>query len=214
MKNWIYFIIAAFLAFSFYSCKDDDDYSAELAEIKKLEKESTAKLDSLTNLQEELKQQQEALNKQQEELNQLQKTILEKTKEKEDTTTSNNNNEEPKENYKKYENPNWKSVKTSGDYAYSMTVVFELPSDLKTNASKNDVIAAFVGSECRAVAKANGGVFFLNVIGTGEESEPVTFRYWNAGNGYLYESTISLPFTSDYIYGVVDNPKSFDYKQL
>lgn len=112
-----------------------------------------------------------------------------------------------------FDNPGWTPIAATGDYAYTMTVTFELPTLLKLSATADDVIAAFVGDECRGVAKWTDGIYLLDVIGTGNETGPVSFRYWNAGNHYMYESLISIPFTSDFIYGVVDEPKMFNCKQ-
>lgn len=161
-----------------------------LSEIKKLQAELSIKLDALAKAQEELQK--------------LQGIEPGKNEgEYVDTTSAGSNP-------KCYDNPKWTSVAAKDDYAYTMTVTFTLPTQLKAKATADDMIAAFVGEECRGVAKMSHGVFLLDVIGTGEESKPVTFRYWNADNHYLYESLISIPFAIDFIYGVVDEPKMFN----
>lgn len=194
------------LSSGLFSCSDDpEDYSDDLAEIKKMQGDLSAKLDSLSKAQKELDKKQEDLNKKQEELN---KKIDDPEGGEEggtpDTSTV----------FKKFENPAWTSVAYDGDFAYSMTVVYQLPSDMKGNATSNDLFAAFVGDECRAVGKSINGVFLLTVIGTGNESEPVVFRYWNASTQYMYESLDKIQFTPDLTYGVVDNPKTFKCKHF
>lgn len=205
MKHWLFIISAAMLSSGLFSCSDDpEDYSDDLAEIKKMQGDLSVKLDSLSNAQKELGKKQEELKKKQEELN----------KKVDDPEGGEEGGEEggtPDTStvFKKFENPGWTSVAFDGDFAYSMTVVYQLPSDLKGGATDNDLFAAFVGNECRAVGKSINGVFLLTVIGTGDETEPVVFRYWNASTQYMYESLDKIQFTPDLIYGVVDNPKTF-----
>lgn len=205
MKHWLFIISAAMLSSGLFSCNDDpEDYSDDLAEIKKMQGDLSVKLDSLSNAQKELGKKQEELKKKQEELN----------KKVDDPEGGEEGGEEggtPDTStvFKKFENPGWTSVAFDGDFAYSMTVVYQLPSDLKGGATDNDLFAAFVGNECRAVGKSINGVFLLTVIGTGDETEPVVFRYWNASTQYMYESLDKIQFTPDLIYGVVDNPKTF-----
>lgn len=193
------------LSSGLFSCSDDpEDYSDDLAEIKKMQGDLSVKLDSLSNAQKELGKKQEELKKKQEELN----------KKVDDPEGGEEGGEEggtPDTStvFKKFENPGWTSVAFDGDFAYSMTVVYQLPSDLKGGATDNDLFAAFVSNECRAVGKSINGVFLLTVIGTGDETEPVVFRYWNASTQYMYESLDKIQFTPDLIYGVVDNPKTF-----
>ena len=205
MKHWLFIISAAMLSSGLFSCSDEpEDYSDDLAEIKKMQGDLSVKLDSLSNAQKELGKKQEELKKKQEELN----------KKVDDPEGGEEGGEEggtPDTStvFKKFENPGWTSVAFDGDFAYSMTVVYQLPSDLKGGATDNDLFAAFVGNECRAVGKSINGVFLLTVIGTGDETEPVVFRYWNASTQYMYESLDKIQFTPDLIYGVVDNPKTF-----
>ncbi len=205
MKHWLFIISAAMLSSGLFSCSDDpEDYSDDLAEIKKMQGDLSVKLGSLSNAQKELGKKQEELKKKQEELN----------KKVDDPEGGEEGGEEggtPDTStvFKKFENPGWTSVAFDGDFAYSMTVVYQLPSDLKGGATDNDLFAAFVGNECRAVGKSINGVFLLTVIGTGDETEPVVFRYWNASTQYMYESLDKIQFTPDLIYGVVDNPKTF-----
>lgn len=205
MKHWLFIISAAMLSSGLFSCSDDpEDYSDDLAEIKKMQGDLSVKLDSLSKAQKELDKKQEDLKKTQEELN----------KKPDDPEGGDEGGEEggtPDTStvFKKFENPGWTSVAFDGDFAYSMTVVYQLPSDLKGGATDNDLFAAFVGNECRAVGKSINGVFLLTVIGTGDETEPVVFRYWNASTQYMYESLDKIQFTPDLIYGVVDEPKTF-----
>lgn len=222
-KAWLYLAVSAFLLSGNLSCGGDDDDTSALEEelkqkeeaLKKLE-ESNKQLDETNKKLEKEKESLNEKNKQLDEANKKLDDLLNKISELEqnsqnagDTATVVANPEG-----KKYDNPGWSSVAISGEYAYTMTVVFELPADLQSKATANDLMAAFVGDECRSVEKAINGVYLLTIIGTGEEEEDVTFRYWNAENHYMYESTIKVPFTSDLIFGVVDSPKKFDCRQM
>lgn len=211
MKNWLY-IASSFilLSASFQSCKDNDD------ELEALEEQLNQKEAIIKRLEEE-KNSLNNTNKQLEETNKKLDELLNKIKD--DSSGSKGINIPdttfvPNPDGKKFDQPGWTSVAVSGEYAYTMTVVFELPAEIKSKATANDLMAAFVGSECRSVERTVDGVYLLSVIGTGKETENVTFRYWNAESQFMYESLITLPFSSDYIFGVVDNPKKFACKQL
>ena len=212
MKNWFYIALSiSLLSGSFQSCKDDD-------EIESLEEQLKAKNVLIRQLEEE-KNSLNDTNKRLEETNKKLDELIKKLQdgdsgESEDPWESQDTTSVIVPTGNTYENPGWKSVAISGDYAYTMTVVFELPAELKSKASSDDLMAAFVGSECRCVKKAIDGKFLLTVIGTGSETTNVTFRYWNAADHCLYESLVSVPFSSDQIFGVVDSPKKFVCKQL
>ncbi len=113
-----------------------------------------------------------------------------------------------------YDDPLWSAVEAKGDYAYTMTAVFDLPADLKANVSDGDRMAAFVGDECRAVSSPNNGLFILNIVGTSDEESALNFKYWNASTHYLYEFDGSVTYVPDLIYGVVDEPILFICNQL
>lgn len=198
--------------------KQQEELTKQQEEFKKLQEdkndqELTAKAEELQKLQEEFEKQQEELKKQQEELAKQQQEF-EKLKEEFNQQQEEENSDSTGTLHLKYDDPQWKSVEVSGDYVYSMMVVFELPSTLRNSATENDVIAAFVGDECRAVAKEIDGIYMLTVIGTGEEDSDVVFRYWNADTHYMYESLVKTAFTSDKIMGVVDAPVLFLNKQM
>ncbi|MCQ2195828.1 MAG: hypothetical protein MJZ28_12900, partial [Paludibacteraceae bacterium] len=115
---------------------------------------------------------------------------------------------------KEYSKPKWVAITADGEYAYSMTAAFELPQSLKAKATSDDIMAAFVGDECRAKASAKNGVFLLNIIGTAEESSKITIRYWNATTKYIFEASSYFDYVPDMIYGEIDNPKTFEGKPL
>lgn len=214
MKNWFYIALSfLLLAGTFQSCKKDkDDDGLEALEEQLRQKDALIK---------QLEEEKNSLNNTNKQLDETNKKLDELLKKLQGDNPSDPGEEGEQDTSSvivptgnTYENPGWKSVAISGDYAYTMTAVFELPAELKAKASSDDLMAAFVGDECRGVVKAIDGVFLLTVIGTGNESTNVTFRYWNASDHSLYESLFSIPFTSDRVYGVVDNPKRFSCKQL
>lgn len=214
MKNWFYIALSfLLLAGTFQSCKKDKDDDG----LEALEEQLRLKDALIKQLEEE----KDGLNNTNKQLDETNKKLDELIKKLQGDNPSGQGEEDVQDTSavivptgNTYENPGWKSVAISGDYAYTMTAVFELPAELKTKASSDDLMAAFVGDECRGVVKSIDGVFLLTVIGTGNESTNVTFRYWNASDHCLYESLVLIPFTSDRVYGVVDNPKRFSCKQL
>ena len=58
-------------------------------------------------------------------------------------------------------------------------------------ASGADMIAAFVGDECRGIAPANSGLNVFTLVGREEE---VSFRYYSANKGgyYTFPQTLKM----------------------
>ena len=67
-------------------------------------------------------------------------------------------------------------------------------------------VAAFVGGECRGVARAlSSGLYFITIAGNSEENgEAVSFRTWVDGEELPIKETI--PFAVDVISGELSSP--------
>ena len=80
-------------------------------------------------------------------------------------------------------------------YPMSMTAVVRLSPVLETLAADGDKMAAFIGGECRGVAKTvmNDGVrlFFIHVKAPSSENGNVEFRYYSAAAKRTYVSVAS-----------------------
>ena len=60
----------------------------------------------------------------------------------------------------------------------------------------------------------NVNVFFVLIRGVSEEQSKVSFKYYNAGTAYMYQSQTPLNFHVDDIYGTAEQPKVLDLLQL
>ena len=113
--------------------------------------------------------------------------------------------------------PSWTDPDKSV-YPMSMTAVVRLSPVLETLAADGDMMAAFIGGECRGVAKKvmNDGVrlFFLHVKAPSSESGDVEFRYYSAAAKRVYVSVASdVKYEVDKIYGTAENPAFPDFEQ-
>lgn len=105
--------------------------------------------------------------------------------------------------------PSWNSAGTE-KYPYSMTAVVQLPGRLLTDYTKEDEFGAFMDGECRgtgeAVRVANVITFYVMIRGTAAEKSEITFKYFSAATGHIYQSTNPVEFTVDGNYGSADQP--------
>ena len=95
------------------------------------------------------------------------------------------------------------------DYTSSMTAVIRV--DLKEqypDAAKDfelkddDLLAAFIGDECRGIATYDSGLFYLYIAGPGET---VTLRYWSAQYTNLFAAE-PISFVNDVQLGSTAQP--------
>ena len=77
------------------------------------------------------------------------------------------------------------------DYTSSMTAVISMDSLV---TSSEDVLAAFIGDECRGIATYDSGLFYLYIAGPGET---VTLRYWSAQYTNLFVAADAFPYSND-----------------
>ena len=102
--------------------------------------------------------------------------------------------------------PTW-TVPEDYDYSSSMTAVIKVESlcGLIVKDSvihSDDLLAAFIGEECRGVATYDDGLFFLYIAGPGEA---VTLRYYSTRYTNLFV-TEPIPFVNDHQFGSVSSP--------
>ena len=94
--------------------------------------------------------------------------------------------------------PTW-TVPEDYDYTSSMTAVISMDSLV---TSSEDLLAAFIGDECRGIATYDSGLFYLYIAGPGES---VTLRYWSAHYKNLF-ATEPIPFVNDTQLGSTAEP--------
>ena len=99
-----------------------------------------------------------------------------------------------------------------GKHPLKMTACVALPQNIVRQATADDLMAAFVGTECRGMAKAeqaeNGEyVFRMEINGSMGAEEPVTLKYYSTRNKYLYLAPSVFTFASGASYGTVSEPR-------
>jgi len=105
--------------------------------------------------------------------------------------------------------PNWK-VDNPAQYQYSMTVLCQLFIDKEMSTNPNDLIAAFYGDECRAVASPDGsGKVYLTVRSNSASGERITFKIWDSQNGREHLLSQTLNFEDNATYGDLQTPIPF-----
>ena len=98
-----------------------------------------------------------------------------------------------------------------GKHPLKMTACVALPQNIVRQATADDLMAAFVGTECRGMAKVeqaeNGEyVFRLEINGSMGAEEAVTLKYYSTRNKYLYQAPSVFTFASGASYGTVSEP--------
>lgn len=118
------------------------------------------------------------------------------------------------------ETPDW-SVDPA-NFKYNMSVFGKLRFNNIFSDDKNDIIAAFNGSQCVGVANCsyNSDVdmwfAMLTVYGNVARDKALTFRMYDASTGVVYEAEPSteITFRNNAIYGTPMEPVIFDGKQI
>jgi hypothetical protein len=108
------------------------------------------------------------------------------------------------ESYRTFERPDWQT--TLDGYSVSMTCVMTLDEKIIGYADSTDILAAFIGNECRGIAEYTKEKFFLNIVGSPEENALITFKYYSAKNKYLYQEEGLHSFVVNGVLGVSDEP--------
>lgn len=118
--------------------------------------------------------------------------------------------------------PEW-SVRAS-DFENSMNIIGQLNVLNTPTEDTEDIVAAFVGSECRGVAhpvyKKSYDSYYviLDIYGNAsDEGEPLTIKVYDASTGVTYpvvQTSVMLNFSSNAIIGSYKDPVKFSTKDL
>jgi hypothetical protein len=105
----------------------------------------------------------------------------------------------------------------SSNYEYSMNVIGQIKINGILSANPDDMVAAFVGNECRGVAKpkyiAEYDMYevYLDIYSKVSSSENVTFKIWNASEGVIINNvTPTYTFEANAIKGTPSQPVIFN----
>ena len=106
----------------------------------------------------------------------------------------------------------WKVI--PANYQYSMNVIAQLNINGDVSRDPNDQVAAFVGDECRGIAKLiyikelDNYQAYISIYSNKPMGEAVEFRIWNASDGQIHRDvTPSYYFDSNTVKGTAINPE-------
>ena len=123
------------------------------------------------------------------------------------------------------ENPQWERVEAQpaarpttwvkpdmNIYSASMTAVIRMSDYIYPPIGDNDLLAAFIGTECRGVGQqikdaAGETVYLIQVKGDPSETGQVTFRYYCDALKELFHTSDAVSFESDAQLGNVETPQ-------
>ncbi len=117
--------------------------------------------------------------------------------------------------------PNW-SVNPK-DFEFSMNVIGRVEIKNIPMDDEDDIVAAFIGEECRGVAhpiymeRYDGSFITMDIYGNDEAGEEVTFRAYDASTGTLYPVVTpdrDITFVPLALEGKYDNPVVFTVEDL
>ncbi|MBL0176350.1 MAG: hypothetical protein IPP94_13975 [Ignavibacteria bacterium] len=106
--------------------------------------------------------------------------------------------------------PEWVVKPSEFEHSMPITCQYEVDSALSSDA--NDLIAAFVGSECRGITNIqfvpgpDVHRAFLAVYGNNRFNETVTFRAWDASSGRIFIMAEKLSFDPSQTCGTLLSP--------
>lgn len=93
------------------------------------------------------------------------------------------------------ERPAW-TVVVPAEASVNMMAWVQIPSDMVI--SDDDILAAFVGNDCRAIGiKSSDRSFVLTIKGEADEHSPLTLKYYNAASHRIYTDGGHLQFAAD-----------------
>lgn len=118
-----------------------------------------------------------------------------------------------------YSRPAW-SIASPELYPYSFVAVVRLPDNLSIYAQDKDMVAAFLGDECRGVGSliksqdSTQREYYITIRGNDTENRNIKFMYYSSRLSYMYQAKTILPFEIDGTYGTYDEPVVLDLKNL
>ncbi|NQT63035.1 MAG: T9SS type A sorting domain-containing protein [Candidatus Marinimicrobia bacterium] len=105
--------------------------------------------------------------------------------------------------------PDW--TVDAHDYEHNLTITALIDPTLIATVDTLDIVAAFVGEECRGVSQPvfiealDQYMVFLMVYGNSED-EDVTFSYYDASEDYIWTMETSITFQANLVLGSVNEP--------
>jgi len=108
--------------------------------------------------------------------------------------------------------PSWQV--NENEFEYTMTMVAYLNVNATTLSNSNDMLAAFVGGECRGVAnliyaESTDNYFAYLTVFSNSSSETVNFKIYNSITDTVTEADQTLPFEINKHYGGISSDFCF-----
>ncbi len=103
------------------------------------------------------------------------------------------------------ERPTW-SKPDAFVYPASMTATIQVSPYIEPMMTDNDLLGAFIGSECRGLGTLRNGVWLLQIKAESSENRNVELRYYCAQNQELFVCSNAFMFRTDSQQGSLDTP--------
>ena len=108
--------------------------------------------------------------------------------------------------------PTWSVVPS--DYQFTMSMTGVVKFYCAESINENDIVAAFVGDECRGVqalnTDVNGRKFaFLTVYSNTSSNEEISFKLYKADEDRVFDAVFQVDFENDGSYGTSELPYEF-----
>lgn len=95
--------------------------------------------------------------------------------------------------------PEW-TVVIPEEASVNMVVYVQVPTT--ETISDNDIMAAFVNGQCRAIGvPTTNRSFVITIKGTADEHSPITLRYYNAKRSRTFTDAGHMYFVADDVIG-------------
>lgn len=114
------------------------------------------------------------------------------------------------------EEPNW--TVDPAQYTNSMSIIGYLKIKDVVSSDEEDMLAAFVGGECRGVTHLQYEPLmdryyaYLDIYSNLNAGEDITFKIWDASSGTLFSEVNPniIPFVSNTLIGTINTPQLFE----
>ena len=110
------------------------------------------------------------------------------------------------------------TLNLTGKHPLKMKAYIRLTGNLAMLSSSGDIMAAFVGAECRGTAQLTSNanhesVYEITINGSLEVSEYVKIRFYSNHTKRLYESNTGFNFASGKEYGSLNSPVAMEFTE-
>ena len=110
------------------------------------------------------------------------------------------------------------AIDLNGKHPLQMGACFTLTGNLANLGSTSDLMAAFVGNECRGVAQVktvgtSQTIYVMTINGSIGASEKITLKYYSSRAQKLYESQVAITFEAGKQVGTEYAPTAIQFSQ-